>query len=58
MYSIKDFNSEDFSCRTKANKQWLKTKKVIKKLAHKQLRKRKLEDTSSKYIYRGYPIAW
>lgn len=58
MQSVKDFNPEDFGCVGKANKQWLKTKKVFKKLAHKQLRRRKLGDTFSKYIYGGRPIAW
>ena len=58
MYSIKDYNPEDFSCRNKANKQWLKTKKVCKKLAHKQLRKRKLDDNFNKYVYKCHPIAW
>jgi len=54
MHSIKDF--EGFYCAGKANKQWLKTKKVTKKLAHKQLRRREIGDTFTKYIFRGKPV--
>ena len=50
MHSIKDF--KDFCCANKSNKQWLKTKKTLKKLAHKQLRK----EYRKKYIFRGKPV--
>lgn len=54
MFTIKDYKG--FYCWGKANKQWLKTKKTIKKLAHKQLRNKKIDDNFTKYLYRGKPV--
>ena len=50
MYSLKDY-PEDFTNST--SKQWRKFKKVLKKLAHKQLRR-----GNAKYVYHGKEIAW
>ena len=51
MYSLKEY-PEDFKKST--GKQWLKFKKVVKKIAHTRLRRGKLD----KYHYNGKEIAW
>lgn len=50
MYSLKEY-PEDFTNST--SKQWRKFKKVLKKVAHTQLRRGK-----DKYKYNGCEIAW
>lgn len=50
MYKLKEY-PKDFT--TSTNKQWLKFKKKIKKIAHTKLRR-----GATKYEYHGNEIAW
>lgn len=50
MYSLKEY-PEDFT--NSKSKQWRKFKKVLKKIAHKQLRR-----GYEKYKFNGKEIAW